>query len=424
VQIPGKKKQLIWIFLLVLVAMGTGFFVPISTTRWIGYGIKSVLFLLIFVILYVSVIAGDSRSGESDRKESDIDTAKVRISDDTPKEGEQEEGFGDAFRHFYQEFVGVVRSSVVASWAGIYLRKGDTIEFLAGESKEKTIQSRMILSDEDIITRVADGTNPVMEGNLPIGMTFTGIPHSEMRSFLGIPILMDDQSVGVLAVGSEATESFGIEDQEFLTRCGKILVQVMAICRKGLHWETDQGIYRILIQLEKHFETAVNEESILSIFIEGIKKIFSFDRFTFCTREGNNGIIRFVHGIVDELEEGYRFPLDEGLTGWILKRNAPLRIDDMEEGDYIRPRYSRDENPKHGLRSFLGIPMGREGEGAWACVSLESKQPGQYSEKAKDVLSTLLISLQLSLERIRLNRQIQGRADNDPSTLTSDFQSE
>ncbi len=423
-RIPGKKNQTIWIFLCILVAMSIGFFIPVSSAGWIGYVIKSVLFLFIFIVLYILVIAEDRNTFTTEKKEPDTVAPEVTISDDAIMDGEVEEGFGEAFRYFYQEFVGVVQNSVAASWAGLYLRKGDNLEFLTGENRDKTIQARMPVPNENIVSHVAEGNKSILEGNLPIGMTLAGIPNSEMRSFCGVPLEVSGQSVGVLAVGSEATENFSTEDQEFLLRCGKLITQVMSICRKGLHWEMDQGIYQIHVNLEKGFETAVEEQTILSLFVEGIKKVFSFDRFTFCTREGDGGTIRFVYGTIDGLEEGYRFPLDEGLNGWILKRNAPLLIVDLEEGDYIRPRYSRDENPKHGLRSFLGIPLGSESEGAWANISLESKQAGQFTEKGKDVLSTLIISLQFSLERIRLHRQIQDLVKKDPPANAGEIQTE
>ena len=252
-RIPGKKNQTIWIFLCILVAMSIGFFIPVSSAGWIGYVIKSVLFLFIFIVLYILVIAEDRNTFTTEKKEPDTVAPEVTISDDAIMDGEVEEGFGEAFRYFYQEFVGVVQNSVAASWAGLYLRKGDNLEFLTGENRDKTIQARMPVPNENIVSHVAEGNKSILEGNLPIGMTLAGIPNSEMRSFCGVPLEVSGQSVGVLAVGSEATENFSTEDQEFLLRCGKLITQVMSICRKGLHWEMDQGIYQIHVNLDMGF---------------------------------------------------------------------------------------------------------------------------------------------------------------------------
>ena len=130
-------------------------------------------------------------------------------------------------------------------------------------------------------------------------------------------------------------------------------------------------------------KSAQEEEIAVVNFVEYIKRLFPFDRFTQCIKEGNEGVIRHVIGQVDDLDKGLRFPIDDGLNGWILKRNAPLLISDMEEGDYPRPRYYQGEGSKRGLRSFLGIPLADNSE-VWGSVSLESRIENQYGEKEKE----------------------------------------
>ena len=112
-------------------------------------------------------------------------------------------------------------------------------------------------------------------------------------------------------------------------------------------------------------------------------------------------------------DQGLRFSLNEGLNGWVLKRNTPLLVDDMEEGNYIRPRYSRDEDPKHGLRSFMGIPLG-SGQGAWGCLSIESRSVNQYTVKERDVLLTLSIPFQITLERFHLRQRLKEPQQEPP----------
>jgi transcriptional regulator with GAF, ATPase, and Fis domain len=168
----------------------------------------------------------------------------------------------------------------------------------------------------------------------------------------------------------------------------------------------DQEVFKVLVKLQNLLAQTKDEEGAVSSFVQEIRHLFSFDRFTLCFKEGNEGVIRHVYGQVDDFDRGTRFLLNEGLNGWIIKRNAPMIIADIEKGDYIRPRYFRDEYSKHGLRSFLGVPLGR-GEEAWGCLSLESRLVNQYSEKGKDVLSLLAEYLYSTLERISLILQLR-----------------
>ena len=400
--IQPRKDPLFFVFLLILVTVGIGFFLPVSSGNWLGLVIKCILFILIFLVLYPVFFKTEwikfsmIKPGTVEEKPP-TDT----VLEDLSQEGEWK-GFGEAFRWYIREFLTVIRSAVVSSYAGFYLQKGEEgLEFQAGESEHGRWDRRVKISEGSLIDQVTKQKSPILEDNLPIGKTLEGLPASKIRSFLGIPLLWEGECVGVLALGGETTESFGEADQDFLIRCGELITQVMALCHRGLRWEMDQEVYHVHLNLEKMLVQAQDEESAVSFFAQEIRKLFVFDRLTLCVKEGEEGIIRCVFGQIDDLDRGCRFSLNEGLTGWVMKRNAPMLLSDMEKGDYVRPRYFRNENSRHGLRSFLGIPLGRE-DAVWGCLSLESRSVNQYTEKAKEVFTALAVRLYSALERIQL----------------------
>jgi len=421
-KVPFQKNQLLWVFLLLLVAVSVGFFLPISRSGWLGYFGKGILFLFVFLVFYAFFFVPARMSVLRTRGDRKVEDSSTEVA---PEEVFQEgtwKGFGEAFRWYYQELLTVVRNAVAASSAGLYLKKGrEGLEFQAGENDRERVDRRVWVAEGDLVDRVAKQKTPLSEANLPVGTTLEGMAGSEIRSFLGVPLVWEDGVVGVLAVGSEATESFGEDDQELLVRCGGLVAQVMAVYHRGLRWELDQEVYRVYLDLEKTLLHTGDEESAVFHFVQHIRKLFPFDRFTLCVKEGNEGSIRYVHGLVGDSDRGMRFSLDEGLNGWILKRNAPLLIPDMEEGDCIRPRYFRGEDSKHELRSFLGIPLGKE-EDVWGCFSLESKGVDQYSEKGKEVLTTLAVPLQSAIERIHLIQQLQGLKQGGNSSDSTRFE--
>jgi len=420
-KIPPEKRQSFWVFLLFAVIVAVGFFSPVSGGAWWGYVGKGGLFLIVlFVFFYTFVSSAEDLPEKVNEKEDN--PPALEMLDKTPHD-ETPVGFGELFHSYYQEFLTVVRNAVVASGVGLYLQKGQQgLEFRAGESEFGRVERPVLIGEGSLVNNVAKQRISLLEGNLPVGTTLEGMEELEIRSFLGVPLILADEVVGVLAVGSEATENFGNEDRDFLDRCGRLLTQVMAVCHRGLRWEMDQAVYNVHLELEKTLQNVKDEESAVISFVEYIKKLFPFDRFTFCVREGNEGTIRYVYGQIDDLNQGVRFPLDEGLNGWVIKRNTPLFIPDMEEGDYVRPRYFRDENPKHGMRSFLCVPLGNEEEGAWGAISLESKSIAKYGEKGKEILMDLVIYLDSTLERIRLVEQLKQLQRGGASSQAAQFQ--
>ena len=419
-----RKNLMMWIILLLFLATGVGFFLPVSGSGWSGFIGKGVLFLFVVFGFYTFLVVPSGKRfllKESDIKEQESPVVETADEDYCREEWE---GFGEAFHLYYQEFLAVVRSAVVATCAGLYLQKGhDGLEFQGGENEDGHIDRRILINEDDLVGQVAKQKTPLREGNLPIGTNLAGIGGLEIRSFLGVPLIWEKEVVGVLAVGSEATNSFGQEDLEFLVQWGGLITRVMAICHRGLRWEMNQTVYRVHLELGRIIQKVEDEESAVYCFVQHIRRLFHFDRFTLCVKEKDEGSIRHIYGQVDGMDRGLRFPLDGGLNGWIIKRNAPLLISDMEEGDYIRPRYFRDEDPKHGLHSYLGIPLGR-GEEAWACFSLESRGIDQYGEKAKEALIALAVHLEYTLERIYLIKQLrelgQDRRSSDSAGIQID----
>ena len=400
-----RNDQTVSVFLLLLFTVALGFFLPATTSG--GLIAKIILFVLFLVLLYFIVFGSEGMKFLLKNITARAPDATTDAIPEEVPEDSQWSGFGDAFRVYVQELLSVIRSAVVASCAGFYVQRGNEgLEFNAGENEHGRWNRRMFIDEGSLVDHVAKQKVPILEDNLPIGTSMEGLPNSEIRSFLGVPLIRDDEIVGVLTLGSDATQSFGEADQEFLIRCGGLLTHGMAVCRRGLRWEMDQEVFRVLIKLQSLLARTKDEEGAVSSFVQEIRKLFSFDRFTLCVKEGNEGVIRHVYGQVDDFDRGTRFLLNEGLNGWIIKRNAPMIIADIEKGDYIRPRYFRDEYSKHGLRSFLGVPLGR-GEEAWGCLSLESRLVNQYSEKGKDVLSLLAEYLYSTLERISLILQLR-----------------
>jgi len=347
-----------------------------------------------------------SQSVDRKRDSIDIKDGDFSIESEIHFQDDSWPGYGEAFQWHYQEFITIIRDALAATCVGLYLKKGqNSLEFQAGEYAQGRLNRHVLVPESSLVDMVAKQKMAILESNLPIGTELDGFGGIEIRSFLGVPLIWEEKIVGVLAMGSDATENFSKEDELFLCRCGNLLTQVMTVYHRGLRWETDQELYQIHQQMIQSLAHIDSEDNAVYTFVQLIRQLYPFDRFSLSQRDGDEGVIRHVYGQVDGLDRGVPFPLDAGLNGWVIKRNTPLVIPDMSEGAFLRPRYYQGEDTRHGLHSFLGMPLGQEE--AWGCISLESRAVNQYGEKAKEVLNTLKLYLESVLERFQLERKIQ-----------------
>lgn len=134
------------------------------------------------------------------------------------------------------------------------------------------------------------------------------------------------------------------------------------------------------------FATSLNGCKTVSVAMgklaELISREYEATRMTICTKkpESTAAVIRRVIGQKDDFDENFEFPLDQGLSGWVIDKNKPYLIDDMEKGEYFIPRYTKDEKTNFGLRSFLGVPI-QAGEKVFGGLTLEHALPGKYTKQ-------------------------------------------
>lgn len=399
----NKNQQLTW-FLIIFILLTLGFFVPVSNLNWMGLFLKGIIFIGIIYFFYIFLFSNSSfifrNSGSHYTQVVDKESNVDNIIDDRDSIGEKFFGFGKAFRNFASDYVKMIKNASGIDCVALYLQKGkEGVEFQVGIAADNLINSRLMITNDNLVYEVISRASSVLEANLPIGITMGGLPQVEIRSFLGVPMMYQNEIIGVLAMGSCTMNDFRDDDIALMKQREKLITQVMINYRRGLRWEMQQQVYDIHLNLEKKLLNAKNDESVINIFVQEIKRMFLFDRFAYCIKEAAEGVVKYVYGQIDDVGSNYRFSLSDGLVGWVMRRNCPLRIEDINKGDYNQPRYSINEDKKHGLRSFLIIPLTIDNE-AWGCVTLESRAVNQYSENAKEVLMNLTLILVTTFKRI------------------------
>ena len=82
--------------------------------------------------------------------------------------------------------------------------------------------------------------------------------------------------------------------------------------------------------------------------------------------------------------------ITEGLVGWVIQNNSPLRIGNVGND----PRYMP---VVEGMQSLLCVPLTIRGKATGAII-LETNKPNTYSEYDENLLNTLAGSAAIALE--------------------------
>lgn len=169
---------------------------------------------------------------------------------------------------------------------------------------------------------------------------------------------------------------------------------------KGLIEEYSEG--QKISELSNQMNQASDFDQCIELFTDFLIDQFQASKFTIALREAGaeTAEIKTSIGIDDSTKPGYSFTLSEGLHGWVILKNKPYLIDNIDKGEYFVPRFSRDEKTNYALRSLLSVPL-QNGEDAFGMVSLEDKRENQYSEIDKKRLIRFTKILGSAYERFK-----------------------
>ena len=183
---------------------------------------------------------------------------------------------------------------------------------------------------------------------------------------------------------ADADNFFNNQDKQlFLQMNSNTLYAITeTLQNKGLIEEYSEG--QKISDLSKQLNQASDFDQCIDLFADFLIDQFEASKFTIAIREAgaDSAEIKTSIGVDDSTKPGYTFELSEGLHGWVILKNKPYLIDNIDKGEYFVPRFSREEKTNYALRSLLSVPLQNSDE-AFGMVSLEDKRENQYSENDK-----------------------------------------
>jgi GAF domain-containing protein len=212
---------------------------------------------------------------------------------------------------------------------------------------------------------------------------YTGIDYS-VKSFMGIPITIQNREKIFFVFDSHHTEHFSKDDMPLFAKLAE---------NTGIWIQNRVNAYALLtntksqvklLDFAKNLNSSKTINSAIEKFSLLISNEFEATRLTISLlkKDKNMGVIKKVIGQTDDFTENLEFNLEEGLTGWIISKQKPYLIDDLEKGEYFIPRYSKNEKTNFGFRSFLGVPIIAE-DHIFGAVTLEHRRPNKFGDTDK-----------------------------------------
>jgi len=251
--------------------------------------------------------------------------------------------------------------------------------------------------------RVAADGRPVVLDEVDQADLFNPILRAKgIKSLLGVPLVVRDEVIGVLHVGSLAPREFGQADVDLL----QLVADRAAIAIEHARLYESERAARVRLEYVQEITDAalahLDLDDLLAVLLPRIRAMLGADTCAVLLLDEPRRelVARAAVGIEEEVERGVRVPVGRGFAGRVAAGRRPVVVDDVERADLHNPILS-----EIGIKSLLGVPLIARDE-VTGVLHVGSLTHRTFSTVDTQLLQLVAERVALAIERARLHEEV------------------
>jgi len=305
----------------------------------------------------------------------------------------------------YQEIITILEADVF--YLAIYYpqtRELDSLLMVDAGVREPRIRTKL---DSSISEWVITNKKPLLitnmekeKGRYSFRVWGTGkIP----LSYLAVPVMTEDEVVGIISVQSYRPNAYDEKDVELLSTVAS--QAALSIRNALLHQQEKKRATQLALinEVTRCIATTLEPEQLLAEVVKAIQEKFGYYGVAILLVEGQYAVLKAVSGGYASLIEGeYRQPLSEGIIGWAITHGETVLSNNVEED----PRYIPGPVPKGVTRSELCVPL-KFRKRVIGALDIQSKEAGAFNHLDTVAMEALASQIAIALHNARLYERVK-----------------
>lgn len=246
---------------------------------------------------------------------------------------------------------------------------------------------------------------------LPVTPVNLGEP---IRSWVGIPLMRQNQTIGVLSVQSFEPRAFSARAVQWLSTVANQLA--VALSNAQLFAERGQRINELnLINHIGHITSSTFDiERMFAGVYEALAGFLSMKAFAACVYEGERDAIGQIFAVAGETRvyrRADRPPSTDGLIRRVVDTRQPVRLDNERHG-MVEPclDIAHLTGADDAAASCVGVPLVVGEHEVVGVIVLQSDTPRAYGDRELAFLNTVAVQVALGVQNIRLFTEARDSA--------------
>jgi GAF domain-containing protein/anti-sigma regulatory factor (Ser/Thr protein kinase) len=231
----------------------------------------------------------------------------------------------------------------------------------------------------------------------------------QTRSWMGFPLLHDDQVLGLLSIASYSAGRYAQSDLErLLPYAAQASVAIdRSLISQRLQRRVDE--VTALNVMARAITSMLDPDDILHYIMDRAQELFDAEAASIALIDENGQTLTFrvavgagADGIV-----GQQLPIGEGVAGWVARTGQPARVANTRQDE----RWIADLDRQSGFttRNIMCAPMIVE-DRTIGIVEIVNRRISTFSEDDLQLLSAVSAQVGAAVDRSRLYRRAEHRA--------------
>jgi diguanylate cyclase (GGDEF)-like protein/PAS domain S-box-containing protein len=237
----------------------------------------------------------------------------------------------------------------------------------------------------------------------------------EPQGWLGVPLLLHDKVVGVLAAQSKQPDRFDENDQRVLVAIGgqaAIAIEKARLLQDAVQKTTQLSS---LYEVGKRTSALMTDAgSLLPWIAEEACRLLHADAAGFRILENGQLVLGGRTAAAMEIMTDVPIPVGQGLSGRVVASNQPVSSFDLTTDPRARPE-RRQEAMVKGYRGFVGIPLRLRGQ-VVGVLNVYTREARQWGQADIDLLFAFADQAVMAMENTRLYQALTDQAHRDSLT--------
>ncbi|MDW8146093.1 MAG: GAF domain-containing protein [Roseiflexaceae bacterium] len=251
------------------------------------------------------------------------------------------------------------------------------------------------------------------QDRLPVAPVSLGEP---VRSWVGIPLMRQNQPIGVLSVQSFEPRAFSARDVQWLSTVANQLA--VALSNAQLFAERGQRINELnLINHIGHITSSTLDiEQMFAGVYEALAGFLPIDAFAACVYDAERDQVgqAFIAAAGERVSQRInRAPSAGGLIRRVVDLHQPIRLDDVRDGAVdvcLDLGVTPPANTECAFASCVGVPLVVGERKVVGVLVLQSATPRAYGDRELAFLNTVAVQVALGVQNIRLYTEARDSA--------------